>query len=234
MTGRVLSLIDSVAEEQGFGKPSYRRLATQVVGNTIIYPYVVTLVYDASIKLSPFVDGVIKKCGRNAEFRDWTTKDIGDGQTEATLFYSIIQRKSSRVTFVTVHNTIEDTDFALVGHGEGVTSVAFSPEGKRVLTTSLDETSRIWDVKTGAELLKIPGQGGEISRSIFSPDGSKIVLIESKGVRIVEVPPWTLEDLSEADGKDPEERFERYLRREDGIQFHQVGTQRPPVEITER
>ena len=39
-----------------------------------------------------------------------------------------------------------------LGHSSEVRSVAFSPDGKRILTGSTDNTSRLWDIATGKEL----------------------------------------------------------------------------------
>jgi WD40 repeat protein len=38
------------------------------------------------------------------------------------------------------------------GHTRDVTSIAFSPDGKRLLSSSLDHTVRIWDIASGKEL----------------------------------------------------------------------------------
>ena len=40
----------------------------------------------------------------------------------------------------------------LVGHASHVTSVAFAPDGKRVVSGSLDSLVKIWDTATGAEV----------------------------------------------------------------------------------
>jgi len=40
---------------------------------------------------------------------------------------------------------------ALKGHTNAVTSVCFSPDGKRILTGSADRTARLWDADTGTE-----------------------------------------------------------------------------------
>ena len=40
----------------------------------------------------------------------------------------------------------------LIGHTGEVNSVAFSPNGKRVVSGSGDDFVKIWDTKTGAEV----------------------------------------------------------------------------------
>ena len=40
----------------------------------------------------------------------------------------------------------------LAGHSHYVTSVAISADGKRVVSGSMDETVKIWDVETGTEV----------------------------------------------------------------------------------
>jgi WD40 repeat protein len=40
----------------------------------------------------------------------------------------------------------------LRGHEGSVFSAAFSPDGSRIVTTSDDETARIWDAATGKEI----------------------------------------------------------------------------------
>ncbi len=40
----------------------------------------------------------------------------------------------------------------LRGHTAAVTSVAFSPDGKQIISGSMDNTLRLWDVASGKEL----------------------------------------------------------------------------------
>jgi eukaryotic-like serine/threonine-protein kinase len=63
----------------------------------------------------------------------------------------------------------------LKGHKSAVTSASFSPDGSRVVTASWDQTAKIWDAKSGAELLTLKGHTDRVESASFSPDGSRIV-----------------------------------------------------------
>ena len=54
-------------------------------------------------------------------------------------------------------------------------SARFSPDGKRVVTSSWDKTARIWDVETGLPLRKLVGHASSVNDAAFSPDGKSIV-----------------------------------------------------------
>ena len=57
------------------------------------------------------------------------------------------------------------------GHGGRVTSVAFSPDGRLLASSSDDKTIRIWNVTTGQEVLTLTGHKGRVNAVVFSPDG---------------------------------------------------------------
>ena len=59
-------------------------------------------------------------------------------------------------------------------HRDFITSVAYSPDGMRIVTTSVDKTARIWDAKTFAALAILPHKEF-INQAVFSPDGKLIV-----------------------------------------------------------
>ncbi|MDT5295559.1 MAG: hypothetical protein QOJ76_2439 [Acidobacteriota bacterium] len=61
------------------------------------------------------------------------------------------------------------------GDGGMVTSVAFSPDQKTVLTGSRDKSVRLWNVETGQELRRFVGHTKEVIKVAFMPDGKSIV-----------------------------------------------------------
>jgi eukaryotic-like serine/threonine-protein kinase len=63
----------------------------------------------------------------------------------------------------------------LHGHSDEITSVAFSPDGQRIVTGSLDQTAKVWEAASGKELLTLKGHGASVSSVAFSPDGQRIV-----------------------------------------------------------
>jgi WD40 repeat protein len=65
---------------------------------------------------------------------------------------------------------------ALQGHDAAILSVAFSPDGSKIVSGSLDKTIRVWDASTGLEMLPaLQGHDAAILSVAFSPDASKIV-----------------------------------------------------------
>jgi tRNA A-37 threonylcarbamoyl transferase component Bud32 len=61
------------------------------------------------------------------------------------------------------------------GHAGPVNSVAFSPDGKRIVSGSQDRTLRVWDAETGKETLTLKGHTDPVNSAAFSPDGKRIV-----------------------------------------------------------
>ncbi len=68
------------------------------------------------------------------------------------------------------------------GHTAGVFSVAFSPDGARLISGSGDRSVRLWDVATGRELAPLRDQHVADVRCVaYSPDGNQIADASSDG-----------------------------------------------------
>jgi WD40 repeat protein len=65
--------------------------------------------------------------------------------------------------------------FTLKGHTSDVTSVAYSPNGKLIVSGSFDKTLKVWDAATGNEILFFSGHAGEVTSVAFSPDSKRII-----------------------------------------------------------
>ena len=60
------------------------------------------------------------------------------------------------------------------GHSDQITSVAFSPDSRRILTTSNEGIVRVWDAASGTRLHDLVGDGNQVLCAVYSPDGKRI------------------------------------------------------------
>ena len=61
-----------------------------------------------------------------------------------------------------------------IGHSDYVVAVAFSPDGRFIVSGSRDHTLKLWDAANGALLKTFNGHDGYVSSVAFSPDGRLI------------------------------------------------------------
>ncbi len=76
-------------------------------------------------------------------------------------------------------------DGRIVGHEDAVLSVAYSPDGKRLLTSSYDNTARLWDPESGDEIRVFRGHDWWVWSAEFSSDGEWIITASQDGSAIV-------------------------------------------------
>jgi WD40 repeat protein len=62
-----------------------------------------------------------------------------------------------------------------VGHSSQVNSISFSPDGKFLVSSSMDKSVRLWDVETGKELARHEDHAEIVWRVAYSPDGRHIL-----------------------------------------------------------
>jgi WD40 repeat protein len=70
-------------------------------------------------------------------------------------------------------------------HKNSSTSVAWSPTGEHIVSTSKDQTAIIWDAQTGALLHTLNGHKDWVKCASFSPDGAKIATCGDDGAVLI-------------------------------------------------
>ena len=63
----------------------------------------------------------------------------------------------------------------LSGHKGAVNSALYSPDGKRIVTASSDNTARIWDLDSGAQIVLLEGHTAEVLFASYSPDANQVI-----------------------------------------------------------
>jgi WD40 repeat protein/ABC-type branched-subunit amino acid transport system substrate-binding protein/DNA-binding SARP family transcriptional activator len=82
---------------------------------------------------------------------------------------------------------------SIVGHNVQILHAAFSPDGTRFATASLEQTARIWDAQSGRELMSLTGHQAAINRVAFSPDSQRLATASRDGTARI----WDLQPAHE-------------------------------------
>jgi len=60
-------------------------------------------------------------------------------------------------------------------------SAAFSPDGRRIVTTSMDNVVRVWDAGSEGSPLVLRGHDNTVASASWSPDGKHIASASGDG-----------------------------------------------------
>lgn len=77
----------------------------------------------------------------------------------------------------------------LIGHDFGVTDLAITPDGEKIVSASRDRTLRVWDIHKGISLHKLEGHEEWVSSVALTPDGQRA--ISASGDKTLRV--WDIE-----------------------------------------
>jgi WD40 repeat protein len=67
-------------------------------------------------------------------------------------------------------------------HEGGIRDLAFSPDGKTLVTAGNDKTARLWDVATGRPIGAALKHRGAVRAAVFSPDGKGVLTAGDDGL----------------------------------------------------
>ena len=66
-------------------------------------------------------------------------------------------------------------------HGDGLYTVEYSPDGTEILTSSKDNTARLWNAQTGQPIGAPMRHTADVLKAIFSPDGKRVATASNDG-----------------------------------------------------
>ena len=144
--------------------------------------------YVESIEFSPDGNTIATAASRENTVRLW---DVSTGQLQLILEGHTSTFGATDVAFAPDGKTLASAggndkvarlwDIArgesravLRGHKGEVLSVAFSPNGETLATSSADRSVKLWDVATGEELATLRRHSDEVLSVAFSPDGKTL------------------------------------------------------------
>jgi WD40 repeat protein len=61
------------------------------------------------------------------------------------------------------------------GHQAGIGSLAVTPDGKRLVSSSYDHTVKVWDLESSGELLTLRGHQAQVDEVVLSGDGRRAI-----------------------------------------------------------
>ena len=105
-----------------------------------------------------------------------------DGKLIVRVWAGAVERPMADRSKEYANNSVEVLDatsgqvlHTLIGHTADVLGLAFSPDGRRIATSSWDRTIKLWDTDTGREVFTLRGHTAGLLVVAFSPDGRRLV-----------------------------------------------------------
>ena len=98
-----------------------------------------------------------------------------DGKRIAAAGVDLEPKTRAAVGVVRVWDAAGGKEILSLGlNNHSINCVCFSPDGRRLATTSTDQRVTVWDAATGLKQLSIHAHADQITRVCFSPDGKRL------------------------------------------------------------
>lgn len=80
--------------------------------------------------------------------------------------------------------TIKKNIYTYTGHRQPITSVAWSPNGRRLASSSLDSTIQVWNAINGSYMYTYGGHVNGVSNVFYSHDGTYIGSVDDNSIQV--------------------------------------------------
>jgi WD40 repeat protein len=102
-------------------------------------------------------------------------------ETDSAVLCGAFSPDGKTIAFGAVDGSVKCFDTAtyglasrLVGHVDGVASLAFAPDGNTLASGGWDSTVRLWDCDSRREVALLQGHHGKVYTVVFSPGGNTL------------------------------------------------------------
>jgi WD40 repeat protein len=158
----------------------YAAVVRRADGRECLYPHTTVRLWDAATGKE------LRLLKGRADYRNWSMSSTsGAGGTEIA---KMARDPSGKEVRIVLGTEPPDPD----GHTDRVVSVAFRPDGRRLITASWDGTARIWDTATGKQLHVLHENDGgarNLAAARFSPDGRRVLTLAGYGFSLSTLDP---------------------------------------------
>ena len=161
----------------------YQRFAREKRRNRIILTTILTLLFLLIVGVATYI------YSQNRSLRQMQSRVIaekamqlikeGDSYTARILAMNALDITYTIEAEAALRSAWNNNYTNLKGHTSSVRSAVFSPDGKKIVSASYDETIKIWDAESGKCLKTLEGDMYFVHSAAFSPDGKKIVSASS-------------------------------------------------------
>jgi WD40 repeat protein/TPR repeat protein len=89
-------------------------------------------------------------------------------------------RTGNQLQVLPVHPHVPNTP----GYADIVKTAVYSPDGQQIMTAAADNTTRVWNARTGAQVMVLAGHHEDLQSAAYSLDGTRIVTAARTGCEI--------------------------------------------------
>lgn len=144
---------------------------------------------DGSIQLWDVASGKQMACFTSNVYKVWRLAFSPDGTLLAAVDYipgKIMQRTSVRIVDVTTGQEVRRLSEPTNDGASDFHDLAFSPDGKTLITSSSEPFLRVWDSWTGREIHRFPLGVRSTSGFVFSPDRTRLALTDYRSITLLD------------------------------------------------